>query len=98
MTGNAMHSMYPPLPPVEVGEWLRYQESGCPPDVYEFVQVERLSAKLIHADGLRFSREHGALFEVGVYDAYAGRVRKITDADKPALEKFLAEAATSPKD
>lgn len=86
--------MYPPLGPVSVGDWLRYESSGDPE--HHYVQVAALSRKLIYVDGfagfdvgpngrLAFSREHGALFEVGCYDAYAGRLRRLTEADRAAL-------------
>ena len=86
-------TMYPELGPVEVGEWLRYESSGDP-DHY-FLRVSRLTKNLIWVDDFNddgaaaFSREHGALFVVGMFDAYAGRVRKLADADR-ADPKYLA--------
>ena len=83
------HFLYPQLPPVEVGEWLRLEQS----DAWfpQFVQVERLTPKLIHAGGMTFSREHGAAYDgFGIYDAYAGRVRKLTtDADRAEFRDYL---------
>ena len=85
-------SLYPPLPPVEVGEWLRY-ESSYDPD-HGFVQVERLTPQLLHACGGKFSREHGAEYVgFGLYDAYVGRVRKLTAEDRAELGTILAEQA-----
>lgn len=56
---------------------------------HHYVQVTRLTKKLIYVDGftepVAFSREHGALFDVGCYDAYAGRLRKLTEADRAEL-------------
>jgi hypothetical protein len=86
--------MYPEIGPVEVGEWVRYESSGDPD--HHFVQVAAMTKKLIYVDGftgfgvgpngrVAFSREHGALFEVGCYDAYAGRLRKLTDADRAEM-------------
>ncbi len=86
-------SMYPPLPPVEVGEWLRYEKSGD--WEVDYIRVERITAKLIYAEGMAFSREHGALFDVGVYDAYAGRVRMITAEDHPRIAKLYADGEMS---
>ena len=81
--------MYPPLPPVEVGEWLRFDSSGDPD--HDFVQVDRLTKKLIWCGKEKFSREHGALLvEIGLYDAYAGRVRKLTPENKVELDALLA--------
>lgn len=82
-----MESMYPDLPPVEVGETLRYFEPGDPDRTPYYVKVTRLTKKLIYVDGLTegcaFSREHGAYFDVGCFNAYSGYVRKLTPDDKP---------------
>lgn len=86
-------SMYPPLPPVEVGEWVRFEESGW--WEVDYIRIERITDKLIYADGGRFSREHGAVFLVGIYDAYAGRIRKITEADHPRIAKLYADGVLS---
>lgn len=78
-------NMYPDLGPVEVGETLSFTAS----DMWwsDYIEVERMTKKLIYAGGMAFSRENGALFEVGGYDAYAGRVRKLTDDDRAEIER-----------
>lgn len=73
--------MYPPLGPVKAGDMLRFEASGDP-DAY-LVTVSRVTEKLIYVDDgwsdgkpAAFSREHGAMFMTGHYDAYAGRLRQ----------------------
>lgn len=90
---EVLEGMYPPLPPVEVGEWVRFEESGWPE--VDYIRVDRMTAKLIYANGMRFSREHGAYFDVGVYDAYAGRIRKITKEDHSAIAALYAKGTLS---
>ena len=85
---KAPNPLYPPLGPVEVGEWLVYENSY---QDREFVQVERLTPKhlvLVGGDH-QFSREHGAQWSPpAMYDAYLGRVRKPTS--KEQAEHVLA--------
>lgn len=93
------NAMYPPLGPVEIGEWLRFEASDD--WRHHFVQVSRLTKKLIWIDEgwdndapIAFSREHGAMFTPFMYDAYAGRLRKLTDEDR-ADPVYLAEVQKS---
>lgn len=80
--------MYPPLGPVQVGDFLRLESSGD----WEthIVKVERLTKKLIYIEGCAdgFSREHGAVFDVGCYDAYAARLRPLSAEDRAKLSRY----------